>query len=277
MNLSRICRIWMSIAPLVVFSVVQAADSQWIKAAEGLEVGRFKVEAASNAGDSTIVVIRIDPEYWELILLSASETDDKRNHTAKDWCAKYGLTAAFNAGMYAADHTTHIGYMRNYEHLDNPHKNSTYLSAAAFNPKKSASPAFRIFDLDEANFNSIVGDYNTVIQNLRLIKRPGNNRWEQQSKKWSEAALGEDKHGNILFIFCRSPYSMHDFNRLLLDLPIDIVCAQHLEGGPEAQLYFNYGEMEISLCGSYETGFFESDLNFFLFAVPNIIGVKERR
>jgi hypothetical protein len=66
----------------------------------------------------------------------------------------------------------------------------------------------------------------------------------QQDKIWSELALGGDRQCNILFIFCRSPYSNQDFNNILLQLSINIVCAQHLEGGPEASLYFSHKGVE---------------------------------
>ena len=111
-----------------------------------------------------------------------------------------------------------------------------------------------------------------MIQNLRLIKRPGKTRWSKQSKKWSEVALGEDKKGNVLFIFNRSPSSMYDFNQSLLKLPIDIVCAQHLEGGPEASLYFAYNGTEVDIFGSYETHFNENEQNYRAWNIPNILG-----
>ena len=54
---------------------------------------------------------------------------------------------------------------------------------------------------------------------------------------------------------------MHDLNNILLSLPIDLVCAQHLEGGPEAQMYVKVGKTEIEKIGSYETTFNEDDVN----------------
>ena len=102
------------------------------------------------------------------------------------------------------------------------------------------------------------------------------NQWPQQNKKWSEAALGEDKEGNILFIFCRDPNSMHDFNDILLGLPIDLVCAQHLEGGPVASLYFSYRGIEINEVGSFETRVNESEKNDSALPIPNIIGVVRK-
>ena len=133
-----------------------------------------------------------------------------------------------------------------------------------------------MFDTDVYNIKEIIKNYNTVIQNLRLIRRTAENRWPQQNRKWSEAALGEDKEGNVLFIFSSYPYSMHDFNNILTKLPIDIVCAQHLEGGPPASLYFSYKNIEIKAFGSYETEFNENDDKDSYWPIPSIIGIKKR-
>ena len=68
---------------------------------------------------------------------------------------------------------------------------------------------------------------------------------------WSEAALGEDSSGRILFIFSRSPFTMHNFNQELLSLGVNLVAAQHLEGGPEAQFYVRIGHVTHEMFGSY--------------------------
>ena len=96
-------------------------------------------------------------------------------------------------------------------------------------------------------------------------------------KKWSEAALGQDKDGNVLFIFSRSPYSMHDLIDILKMLPIDIDCAQHLEGGPEASLFFSHKNIKIETMGSFETGFSENNENHFYWPIPNVIGFVHKR
>jgi exopolysaccharide biosynthesis protein len=254
----------------------QTYDGGFKQLSEGLELARFKVAHATPVGDSTVVVLRIDPRLWNLTMGCASTSSSGRNMTAKEWAEEYGLVAVINAGMFNADHRTHTGFMKAGDHLNNPQANE-YQSAAAFEPTKPGLPEFHIFALDETPLDSIRGNYATVVQNLRLIKRPGNNRWSQQPKKWSEAALGEDAEGRILFIFCRSPYSMHDLNRILLSLPMDLVAAQHLEGGPEAQIFIDYEDQKLDLVGSYETDFFESDDNHRAWQIPNAIGAKPTR
>jgi len=261
---------------LVVFlGLAVAQDGPWERIANGVELGRFKVEDKCVAGDSTITILRVDPARWELRLLSASQTGEPTGLNAKEWCEKYNLAAVTNAGMFQQDHRTHVGYMKSGSHINCPKKNN-YKSAAAFGPLRQDLPPFRIFDLDVDNIDSIISRYANVIQNIRMINRAGENRWSSQPKQWSEAALGEDEEGRALFIFSRSPYAMHDLNRILLALPIGLVCAQHLEGGPEAQVYLRWGKTEAELTGSYETSFSEHDLNQIAWPVPNVIGIVPR-
>jgi hypothetical protein len=151
-----------------------------------------------------------------------------------------------------------------------------YKSALAFEPRIAGQPYLRVFDLDTFEIGTIEQNYESIAQNLRLIKRPGINVWSAQDKMWSEAALGEDTAGRLLLIFCRSPFSMRDLNRILLSLPIDLACAQHLEGGPEAQLFVRYGNAEHELFGSYETDFWENDNNDHAWPIPNVLGIVRR-
>jgi hypothetical protein len=70
---------------------------------------------------------------------------------------------------------------------------------------------------------------------------------------------------------------MHDLNNILITLPIDIACAQHLEGGPEASLYFSSKGKVIEAMGSYETGLTESLGNSHYWAIPNVIGFVKKQ
>jgi hypothetical protein len=220
----------------------------------------------------------MDPTLWQLEAVGITQMGESSGHTARAWSQSRNFSAAINAGMFATDYKTHIGYMGSSSYVNNSHPNA-YQSVAAFEPRDSQSlPRFRIFDLDAqgVHFQDILKDYTSVLQNLRLVKRSGLNQWSQQERKWSEAALGEDDAGRILFIYSRSPFSMHDLNDELLAAGIGLATAQHLEGGPEAQLYLHVGNVEMELCGSYETSFRENDSNSVAVPVPNILGVRPR-
>ena len=252
--------------------------SDWKSLAPGMDLRYVTARKPSFVGDSRIVILRMDASLWQLEAVGITQTGDSAGRTARDWSHSRNFSAAINAGMFDKDYKTHLGYMGSPSHVNNSHRNA-YQSVAAFEPRDSQSlPSFRIFDLDAPgiHFGEILEDYTSVVQNLRLVKRPGVNQWPQQERKWSEAALGEDEAGHILFIYSRSPFSMHDLNEELLAAGIGLVAAQHLEGGPEAQLYVHVGTTEMELCGSYETSFKENDSNSVAWPVPNILGVRPR-
>jgi len=228
--------------------------------------------------NARITILRIDAHLWELQATGASSTGENANHTAREWCEAQGLTAAINAGMFKTDGKTHVGFMRFREQTNNGKANN-YQSVAAFDPHDPKLAAFHIFDLDapQVTVQSILKDYDSAVQNLRLIKHPGSNQWSEQSRMWSEAALGEDDAGHVLFIFSRTPFSMHDLNEEMLAAGIGIVAAQHLEGGPEAQLYVHAGSFKLEQFGSYETSFRENDSNPAPWPIPNVLGVRPRQ
>lgn len=261
----------------LLFTSPGMTHGPWQSLAPGMDLATFSASQPSSAGDSRITVLRIDPELWSLEFFGLSLNDESRGRTARQWSTAHGLTAAINAGMFGTDYRTHIGYLRFREHVNNDNVNG-YQSVAAFDPRRDGLPRFRIFDLDSpgVSMETISRDYASAVQNLRMIKRPGQNRWRQQEKTWSEAALGEDEAGRILFIFCRSPYTMHDLNNELLRLDIGLVAAQHLEGGSQAQLYVNAGDVEFEISGSHGTSFHENDGISVAWPIPNILGVRPR-
>lgn len=245
----------------------------WKELAPGLSFAEFKLDIGSPVGDSVVSILRVNPGHWQFTVLCAEVDNNGENLTSREWADKFNLSAVINAGMFAKDYSTHIGYLASGAYTNNSNINN-YQSVALFNPKEKNLPVFQIADLDNHPFSSFLGKYEQIVQNLRLIKHPGENRWPQQAKIWSEAALGMDKQGNCLFIFSRSPYSMHDLNLELLKLPIELVSAQHLEGGPEAQLFVKSKSFSYERIGSFETNFFESNSNASFYRIPNIIGIK---
>ena len=69
---------------------------------------------------------------------------------------------------------------------------------------------------------------------------------------------------------------MHDLNEQLLSLDIDLVCAQHLEGGPEAQLSVRAGGADIEMFGTYATFLRGNDESTRAWPIPNVIGLRPR-
>lgn len=248
--------------------------SNWKSMRTSLERRNFTVTNSYTQSEAEIVVVRIDPSKYKLKLLSASEFNVE-NMTAKEWAKAQGCIGAFNAGMYLTDYKSNVGYLKNGSHLNNPRINKQYYSFTVFNPENNKDPYFKMYDSDVTDISKIIPRYKSVTQNLRLIKRVRNNRWSKQEKRWSEIALGEDASGNVLVLFCKSPFSMYEFNEHILKLPIDLVCAQHLEGGPEASLYVEGETDSLQLTGSYTFNRDTAGADPFL-PLPNVIGIVER-
>ena len=180
-----------------------------------------------------------------------------------------------NLGMYYGNQI-HVGYLREGQHVQSRRWLPRYDSLLVVGADRKAA----ILDRDPGAAAALEG-HAAVVQNLRLIRsrdgRTGEDVWTPKEKRWSEAALAMDRAGNLLFVFCRAPMSMHELNQLLLRLPLQIVRAQHLEGGPEASLSIHAGGVNLDLCGSFETGFFPSDLNKQQWPLPNVLGVARVR
>lgn len=189
--------------------------------------------------------------------------------TAAEWCRTSHLVVAINAGMFQGDQRSNVGYLRHGKHLNNRRWNS-FRSVVALRSSEALW-----LDLDDPNARHRTDDYEVVIQNLRLMTTKRGNVWAQSDRRWSEAALGIDAKGRLLFLFSRAPYTMRDFTNLLLRLPLDLAGAMHLEGGPEASLSIHAGNVDIDLAGSYETGFWPSDSNHAQWPIPNVLGIMK--
>src|SRR5262249_11152932 len=133
---------------------------------------------------------RIDPARARLRAVMASALDGKPR-TAGAFCDEQHLVAAINLGMYLPDHLSNVGHAHAGAHVNQKRWNPKYQSVLAFGPKKKGIPAAVLVDLDSPTAQ--LNDYETAIQNLRLIAAPGKSVWTQQPRKWSEAAVAIDK------------------------------------------------------------------------------------
>lgn len=258
----------------------EAVDSTaiaWRLLQPGVEYEAIDLTDSPASRDPRLHLVRIDPAVAELKVALASQYD-RQTRTAAEWCRTAELTVAINAGMYRSDFLSNVGYLRAGTHLNQP-KWTAYRSALAFGPSAATLAKAVIVDLDEPGARERLGSYRTVIQNLRLIRAAdgkGRNVWQQQSRRWSEAAIAMSSDGRLFFLFSRTPFSMWELNQRLLTLPLRIVRAMHVEGGPEASLSVHAGGLDLDLNGSYETGFHEADDLVAQWRIPNVVGVVKK-
>ncbi len=220
-----------------------AVAGQWQELETGLEIAHFDSRTRAFAEDGDLTVLRVEPRIFSLKILRTGRDPEAPTLNVAQWCEEFDLVAAINAGMYQADHRTHVGFCKTAGKVVNGFAND-YLSAAAFGPVDPADPPFRIFDLDETPMDEVLRRYQNVVQNLRLVKRSSENRWQPASDQWREAALAEDSLGRALLISCRTAWSMHEFNEILLALPLKVVAAQHLEGRSQARFWVAHPQYE---------------------------------
>ena len=271
--------LFVSCLSLFIYTVLPSKgisqNDPWRKIDQGLLWSQFDSPYRVPAGDGKITVVRIDPTYYSFKLLCASELG-KIRLTPKEWCRKYNLLCAINAGMYQEDGLTNVGYMKNFLHSNNPRLNSTYKAVLAFNRTDVSVPEIQIVDLKCQDFERLKLKYQTLVQNIRMISCSQENVWTQQDKRWSLAALGIEKGGNALLFFSESPHSGHDFINMLLSLPVPIFNAMYLEGGPEAGLYLSAKELELEKVGIPWSGLAENSFRLSAQPIPNVIGITKK-
>ncbi len=256
------------------FSENRSFVNRWKKLEPGFSLAEFTAPVISPVGDSRITVLKIDPNRYQLKLLCATEYDGI-SRPIETWAKKFHLLAAVNAGMYQKDNLTGVGFLKNFEHFNNPYLNSNN-AILAFNPVDSTVPPVQIIDRTCQDFTRLRDKYHSFLQSIRMISCQQENVWEPQSQRWSIAALGIDRSGNVLFIFTRSPYTVHTFINMLLTLPIKIYNAMYLEGGPVASLFVSAGGLTISRTGTFQNGLLDNQPLGTPSSIPNVLGIVRK-
>lgn len=267
--MNRIARLAAFLALSV--SSVHAATNAWEPLARGVEYRKLSLGPAPLGGTGELHVVRINPDLAKMKLLTARD-HGASNRTASAWCSEFHLSVAINAGMYNTDHSTHTGYLRTRTSLNNPNWVKDYQSILLLEPRAQGIRSALLLDREEVKSEQL-NAYDCVVQNLRLMKFSGIGVWSKQERRWSEAALASDANGNLLFLFIRAPYAMHELIEALRATDLRIVRAAHLEGGPEASLSIRTPKTTLHFSGSHETGFNENESNALQWKLPNIIGV----
>ena len=253
-----------------------ALDSvAWQRLEPGLEYAEVASPIAASTGDSRIRLLRIDPAHFTVELFNASAAADGVRRTARQWAVEHGLAAAINASLYQADYRTSTSLMRSRRHVNNP-RLSRHNAVLVFDPRDAGLPPVQLVDRTCGDLTAIAAGYAGAVQGIRMISCQRVNVWSQQPKQWSNAAVGVDDRGRLLFIHMRAPLSTHDFAEALLALPIGLRQTMYVEGGPEAQLFVQAGGQELEAVGSYGSSGLTALANGFALPIPNVLGIRRR-
>jgi hypothetical protein len=258
---------------LLALVLAAAPPLDWQGLVPGVEYRTFVLEAKPASGDGLLHVVRIDASVASLDFGLASQHDGTLR-TAREWCDDKGFSVVINAGMYATDYVANVGYLRRGAHLNNGTWNSKYQSVLALGPKQQGLPAAQLWDRERTP-DAQAAKYESVVQNLRLLKAPGQVVWKPNGEAWSEAAIRVDRSGRVLFLFSATPFEMATWGSKVLELPLDVVRAMHVEGGPEASLSIHTKAVQLDLAGGpRRVPFGAAGLK--QWRIPNVVGVRAR-
>jgi len=187
----------------------------------GIEVARV---------DGSLVVARADPARTPLVLLNSPESAGSISRVA----ARDGYALVTNAAMFAKDYTTSIGYMRNYERVNNPRVASKLKGFLMFNPREAGSPAVKVGTKEESEA------YHTTFQSHRMWSAAEGILWKKGASIYRQVALvGVDDKSRVLFFFHPASIDVHDLVARILDLQLGITGLLYLDGGFHGTLYLS--------------------------------------
>lgn len=259
---------------MLTLLLLAASPVEWRPVANGVEYASFVIETKPVAGDGKLHVVRIDGRRAALDLGLASENAGTLR-TAKEWCEDKGFVVAINAGMYDTDYSSNVGYLRHGDTVHRKTWNGAYQSALVAMPKEKGLAQVQLLDLDDAGARKTAEKYALVVQNLRLVKGKGESVWKPNGQPWSEAAVGVDAKGRVLFLFSRTPLEMATWNERVLALPLELERAMHVEGGPEASLSISTKDFSLHLGGGPRNLLFAGDPAK-QWRIPNVLGVRAK-
>ncbi|MFW5836670.1 MAG: phosphodiester glycosidase family protein, partial [Desulfovibrionaceae bacterium] len=188
----------MALALLWCAEAAGAQQVQWRRLEPGLELAEIQHES----GATGMVVARIDPDRFQMVLLSAKELG-QAPRDMEGWTKEFDLAAAINAGMYLGDQRTSTGYMKSPGAVNNPGINPRYGAFFVFGPQAPGLPEVQIVDRYHHDWRELIGQYETVIQNFRMIGAKGENTWRPKPQTHAIACVGTDADGRVLFVHSR--------------------------------------------------------------------------
>ena len=238
----------------------------WRELAPGLRVREY---VRGEAERVEFVALRMDPQRCEIVLCSAA-FDGKAPRTPEQWAGEYGLNAVINAGMYLPDGLTSTAYMRSGEKTNNGRIAEKYGSFFVSSPRQPSLPDAALLDKDADDWKALLPQYDVAVQNFRLLGPGGVQRWPENGPRHSIAAVGMNGQGEIFFLHCETPVSVHEFVRILREESgLGLTRAMYVEGGAQAVLGVWTPTEKIYRKGRHPANFLLGGP-----VLPNVLGVR---
>lgn len=220
-----------------------AGDIIW-RTVDGMEVAHVS---------SNLTVVRADPIRTPLELLNPPLTTGL---SVQQLAERSGYMFVTNAAMFLDDNVTSVGYMRNFEHVNNPRFNAKMSGFLLLNPKSEKEPAAKVGGKAE------IGNYQTVFQSYRMWTPEGGILWKKGKSVYYRVGLvGADQSGRILFFFHSAFVDVYDLVSQILTLNLELQGLLYLDGGNHGTFYFG-SELNRSWATWLE--------------LPNLLAIKRR-
>ena len=255
------------------------SEIPWINLMDGLQYAELDTPEKSVVNDSKLTILKVDARKFDFEFLTASE-HGKHPRTAPDWAKEFDKNIIINAGMYSNNKTqSNKGYLKNYNHLNNPLKSTYYNAMLAMHPKDPKKPPFEIIDITSLPWEKVQHQYHSMCQGMRMISSSGEGMAfaKRPDQSCSMVLMATDILGNLYIIFTRSPYTHRTMIGFLQGLPINIRTTVYLEGGPETSFYVNTGDTVIAKYGSYVSNTCNNDNNDHFWKIPNVIALRKKK
>lgn len=251
---------------------------EWTSLTKGMEFKEIYAPLKSQVGDSKLSILRIEPEFFEFDVYSATKYNSIPK-TIPDWAKDFGLIVAFNAGMFSQENPLQSrAYLKSGGHINNGELLKNFNLVLALSPKASAKRSnIEVLDLTCDNWEEEKNNFSSFAQGLRMIDCNSNpTYWQKKKQSCSMLVAAEDEKGRFYLIFTRSPYSQNQMIDFILQMPERIHNVIYLEGGPETSLFIHVNEHHIERIGSWVSDTWESDTNSHFWELPNIIGIRKK-
>ena len=253
-------------------------DIPWTNLAEGLQYVELDAPEKSVVNDSKLTILKVDVHQFDFEFLTASE-HGKRLRTAEQWATEFDKTIIINAGMYSYNKMhSNKGYLKHYNHLNNPVKSNYYNAIMAMHPRDKKKPPFQIIDITYQDWEKVKTQYFSLCQGMRMIGQEGEGMAfaKRPDQSCSMVLTATDPAGNLYIVYTRSPYTHRTMIGFLQGLPLNIRTTVYLEGGPETSLYVNTGDTVIAKYGSYVSNTCANDDNDHFWKIPNVIALRKK-
>jgi len=243
----------------------------------GVTIDRVTARIAPSgaARRHPITIVRFDLAHFQPVLLTAR--DDGGAHTLDRWVREEHLVAGINAAMYEPDGSASGLCVRRgvEESPDDPLFGGFY----GLDPIAPNTASFTMLGRDCASFDlpALRAAWGSVVATYRLLDCEGHPIAWVDPDRYSAAAIAMDREGRLVLIHSRTPYRMRELAEMLADGSLGLTQAFFVEGGPEATLIVEAGDLHVREVG------LRRDLldgvepeHDTLYSLPNVLGLRAR-